>query len=376
MIIDKATIIAIAVSCLFLVYLIPVSKVTQIKKRYLVLYPPIFFCLGMIIISLAIPDQQKVSADPMISGIYRNIDSKIGLFNKNLKYKNIIVISGGSLCNRGIDPQRLENNLASKKYDSIVIQICLPGANHFERSNILQYADFALGTKLLRKANLLFLRETSEYYDNTPLAQLNAYADQRTIAYMSTTNTINALSAQINVKTTDDVSITGKTIGVVKSFLMNFFNIGLVDRMSFEENIYEGHTPLLEPIEHKAISLQQFQAAYELAQENQSNNQPASQPSIPQWLRKHTYNPGENDLYDRTLYFLLPTYDLKSLAYFLSICRSPTIDCIKDESFSEAILELADDAYWYDGAGHLMKNGAEIATNWLSHSLVSRNILQ
>ncbi|OUR99160.1 hypothetical protein A9Q81_11310 [Gammaproteobacteria bacterium 42_54_T18] len=370
---DKATIIAIAASFLFVLYLLPLPKVSSTHRFSFIIYPTAFFILGLVLVKIAVPDQQKISIEPRISGLYNNIDLQIEKFNTSTQYKNFILISGGSLCNRGIDPEQLQNALKDKQYKSLVTQICLPGANHFERNNILEYAEKTLTTKLSRKANVIFLREAFQYYDNVPLAQLKKHPDQRTIAYMDLYNSINAIITGLSVDINNEKHKTTPShiIGVIRSSIMNISHIGLVDRFSFNGDIYNGYTPLFEPIEHTPVSKNQVQHALDL-----TSNTPNEIIKIPNWVFKYTYQPNNKPVYDAVINFITPTLHNAALTYFYAICKSSDVSCLNDPTLAATIKKLEDNKFWYDSGDHLLQEGAKISTSWLATSLISRNVLK
>mgnify|MGYP000343420284 CR=1 FL=1 len=370
---DKATIIAIAASCLFALYLLPLPKSSSPRLVGLLIYPTAFFAFGLILVKLAVPDQQKVSIETRVSGLYNNVNLQVKRFNNSTQFKNIIVISGGSLCNRGLDPEQLENELQEKQYKSLVIQICLPGANHFERTNILDYAENSLTTKLSRKVNIVFLREASRYYDSVPLAQLKNHPDQRTIAYMDLYNSANAIITGLTVDIDNEKYKTTAShiIGVIRSSTMNLSHIGLVDRYNFNGEIYNGYTPLSEPIEHIPVSKDQVQHALELTSNTQHEIK-----AIPDWVHKYTYQPTNKPVYDVVLNFITPTLHNAALTYFFAICDSTDIPCLNDDTLAATIKRLEDNGYWYDGGEHLLQKGAKLSTSWLAASLISQNALK
>ncbi len=86
--------------------------------------------------------------------------------------ENVILLEGASWTSRDIDGPRLESELAESGIDAAVIQVSVPGGNHFERDHMLRtLADSLDATQMdnLAEANVLALREVSRVYDEHPI---------------------------------------------------------------------------------------------------------------------------------------------------------------------------------------------------------------
>ncbi len=104
----------------------------------------------------------------------------------------ILIIEGSSATTRGIDGLRLEERLRAAGVRATVLQLCLAGANHLQRMQLLQNFSNALSTQdweRLGKSRLIFCHEVQALYDRDPL--LNYYSNAftaETLAYSNPDN--------------------------------------------------------------------------------------------------------------------------------------------------------------------------------------------
>jgi hypothetical protein len=111
----------------------------------------------------------------------------------------VVILVGSSVTNYGIDPERLEANLADNGIRATVLSFCMPGDNHHERLYMLETFLAELGDnnrKKLAEAQVLYLGEIFDAYDLNPLYRIEKEAStERAILFLNPTKSIQAWSA-------------------------------------------------------------------------------------------------------------------------------------------------------------------------------------
>jgi len=183
--------------------------------------------------------QRLTAPDPISENIVYNLEK----IEKNVSsVENILIIEGGSSAARAINPDLLRDKLKELGFDVLVINFCIPGANHYERLWMFDMFGSSLSETsrgLMAERNVVVLHEAYPVYDQYPSEQMsvNLYRD-RTLSYLrpdiacALGKTVIKQRKTENGKKADSLNTgTERTlINIAGHGLINLFNIGLPGR--------------------------------------------------------------------------------------------------------------------------------------------------
>lgn len=281
----------------------------------------------------------------------------------------MILVEGGSWSSRAVDGALLESKLREHPVDAAVVQITLPGANHFEREYILRNAADSLTAdeiEALSGANVIMLREISRTYDSHPIIQLdrNLFTDRvytystpaRSYAMARAASTTGDLTAQLAIQ-------------IGQHALFNWLRVGEVSRL---ESLHDTDTSVgYQPLD--TTQEDTFTDAIPGIVAGLARDGDQSYPDLPWADVLETLGIDSFGFpVDFTVSFELPTLrpDTSRYARWMASQTSRTTIIIDD---GDLYWNLDDVGLWYDSS-HLRREGAEIYTSWLAERI--RNLIQ
>ncbi len=293
--------------------------------------------------------------------------------------KNLIIIDGGSWAARGIDGDYLQSILKSEGYEVTLVQLTLPGANHFERYNLHnQFLNHALelDANYLREANVVLLRELHRGYDKHPLAQFpqNTLAN-RNVAYLSPSNTVAAIRAWVmrmgeGMEEKDE--LTGALLrDVLVASLINFFQIGRLENLEPLSEIpslpsYHPHEKARDEYRGMDWIINEYKRSRD---ETERHEQYAWIKNIKEKRLESLYQ----GIVDEDLLFTPPAIHAASMHYAQDYStENPEVSIILPNL--ELYEKLDGQRFWAD-IQHLMEDGAKVYTEWLAQQILNKRVL-
>ncbi len=287
-----------------------------------------------------VPDLQRVADDPP---------------------SNVIIIEGGSWSSRGVDGTNLESELARHGVDAAVIQLTLPGANHFERDYILRTAADSLDTvqmENLAETDVIMLREISRTYDEQPAfpTDRNLFTD-RVYAYSTPAR---GLAMAQGALASGDLT-PQLAVEIAQHVAFNWLHIGEAQRLSSEyANLAQGG---YQPLDATDEELDTEVIAEVIEAIETERTRFYAQPQSVEIIETLS-----DDLFglpiDFMVSFELPALRIDAGSYARWIAgRSNHATIILDDT--DLYRSLDDPTFWRD-TGHLSRQGAEIYTAWLA----------
>lgn len=311
-------------------------------------------------------------------------DFEAELLSKSVN--NVLVIDGASFTHSAVDPQLLEQVLAQLGFSVEVIQIALPGSNHFERKMLLRRVEKTLRQGLDESVNTVFLREVQFRYDTMPLAHIKTL-NPRLLHFANWKTSWNIVQAQmLHYPQKDLKSLIEENHQqlklLAKSSLINVFNLGWATRVVFKKDIpiYRGfavngehsNQPVAQDKIDQLVKLLEL-----IIPKDVSTN---AQFSDDRWLHEYAYWPDVNKgqdggYWDSVLAFLPPTTRFPFYAYLDHYCGvHAEVRCLFDQSYLAMYRKFNSPDYWWDKQ-HIEAKGVAIFTKWLAQAIVDESVL-
>ena len=286
--------------------------------------------------------------------------------------RTIVFIDGGSYPARGLNGERLEQDLARATGGAVaVIQMSLPGANHFERLSM--YDEFVgllsrPEIEAIRTKKVVLMLERQAGYDQDPLAQFekNRHTD-RAYGYLTPVNAWDAFRAWRMQKAPDAREAAAMLGDLVNHAGINAINVGYFSRHVpvSDQAVLVGYQPMRVPAGHF-----RYRGMAGVMKHFERSRRESAQP-LPAWLDavllprvRAVFAP----LAPQFVYYTVPSLNGAYVRYAHDACSAAGgIPCI---DYGDPVLLQALDAaqYWYDN-GHMLPEGAAIYTDWLAARL-------
>ena len=286
--------------------------------------------------------------------------------------RRIILVEGSSYTARGLDGAMLGRLLTrGRGTKTAVVQMSLDGANHFERSWLLDIAldqlEPADRTALAGK-DLTLLLEIQRGYDVAPLnGFVRNLRTWRTYAYMTPGNTWDGLRAVGSLGATAPESMASLLPPAVEHAAVNAMGIGMARRGEQLASVKpaRGYQPL--KTSKRGYSHGRGMADV-LAAARAMANAPAAPVEAMPWIqdiRLPRYRAMLGDLVDSAAFFAVPSTETADLQYVRQFCAQvDDLPCIeyRDPALLKRLQRKPD---WND-ARHMRVSGAEKFTRWFA----------
>jgi hypothetical protein len=280
---------------------------------------------------------------------------------------NVLFIDGGSYALNAVDVSALEQQLATFGYSVQCLKLTLSAANHFERYRLYEDMKRDLVSGPGPGQRWIFLLEAQEGYDHEPLSQFDINQDTaRAFHYVTPQNAWFAFRAQHSpgVRTPP---VSQWRWGLARHMLINFFNVGLANRVASAEDIEDWDGEL----SGGKIRFR-FKGIKPVISEAK---RPGPDVPVPPWLfdireaRLKSLWGGE---ISKWVYFGVPSTRAEQQRYLHSFCKVAKQPCIEPD---QELLKAMDKWPYWRNAGHVTRQGAGVYTEWLARQLVQLNVL-
>jgi hypothetical protein len=291
--------------------------------------------------------------------------------------RRIILVEGSSYSARGLDGAMMSRLVTrGTGIPTEVLQLTLDGANHFERSWILQNAIDRLSPeekRLLQAVDVTLLMEIQRGYDYAPLnGFMRNLGTFRTYAYMTIPNSVAGLHAVESVGSLAPEPALVVFPHVTSHMLVNAMSVGMAYRgVAFDEvEPLAGYQPLRKAKRRYRYDGSMRDIVERARLKRQGDDQPS--PTTPDWvdsIRVPRYQRILDGLVDRTGWYAVPSTETADFDYVESFCdRRLDSICIR-YSDPRLLKRLNRKPDWNDDR-HMRISGAEKYTRWLAQRYV------
>lgn len=273
----------------------------------------------------------------------------------------------------------MEAVLAARGWDPVILEFALPGANHFERTFLLEAFFRSLpraDREKIRKARVILLKEVFDIYDHNPLClfEKEEYQDRAKV-YMNPSNALQAWSAYASslpentplLERASGLFQYGTLIG--ERFLMNRFGAGAFSDM--RPDIWKKRTQSFHTL---TGTKPRFHYDRTIQEMGDSSGTERAEPWIslpPGWLAcfRHEKQVLGDDV-DAVAFFAMPALESHRVLYQREFSRSlPEGTVMIGPPSSDQLQPFLKKEYWFDGV-HPTKEGAAEFSRWFAGELL------
>jgi hypothetical protein len=302
--------------------------------------------------------------------------------------RHVLLINGASYTHRALNGAELEELFAKAGYSVEVLTVSLPGANHFERSMMLNQI-----MPLLRdisntrpKTKFIYFNELHSGYDLNPLAQIRQTSD-RMISYATLPVAWNITKAAMRfwpdafseperrkaLRTLWQSAIL-RALGygqmrtaVVTSAASNFPPYRpMNNRAAVPQNAFDRAIDFLEDGSPERIDIERAKLDLPLSTEHR------------QWLELDVdpaLDAKIDTLFTEQRYFLPFTTNIRDYVYFSHQCGFADIRCLDiEQDYISAFSSLLTQEFWID-PNHVSKSGSAVFTDWFAQQVLDEDLL-
>ena len=299
------------------------------------------------------------------------------------RVERIVLLEGSSYSARGLDGAMLGRLLSRRTgVRTAVLQMTLDGANHFERSWILEHVLDRLDReqeRRLREVELTLLMEIQRGYDYSPLnGFMRNLGTSRAYAYMEPRNAVDGLRALESVGPLAPEPLHEVLPRATSHMLVNAMSVG----MAYRGVTLDGIKPIAgyQPLRKKKRRYHYDGGMVEVLRQARLlvRGELKAQPRPLAWLddiRLARYRRLLDGFVDREGHYAVPSTETADLLYAEAFCADrPGVICLRyaDPKLLKRLDRKAD---WND-ARHMRVTGAEKFTRWFARRYlrdVSRN---
>jgi hypothetical protein len=334
-----------------------------------------FVVIGFIVFAVflrVIATRFDVYPDTWALHLAKNIERQLQSALADDSVQDIIFFEGSSYSARGLDGAMF-GRLVGKKLNrnTRVVQMTLDGANHFERSWVLDTVLSRLDEEQwarLRSKHVTLMSEIQRGYDFDPLnGFIRNQGTLRTYAYMTPLNAVDGLRA---VSSLGGLAVTSTAVlfpHVATHVLINAFSIGMAERgITFEEVApAAGYQPL-------ARSKRGFRFGGMRDVLAEARNPGVNGLAPPSWLdqvKLPRYRRIFSGALDDVGYYAVVSTESADLEYAEAFCRHHREELCLTYGDGALIRKLDRRSDWND-ARHMRKSGAVKFTRWFARRYV------
>ncbi|MFP7722467.1 hypothetical protein [Lysobacter sp. A3-1-A15] len=286
--------------------------------------------------------------------------------------QRVIIIEGSSYTARGLDGSMLARLLTrGSGTKTAVVQMSLDGANHFERSWLLDIALDQLTRperQALEAKEVTLLLEIQRGYDYSPLnGFVRNLRTWRTYAYMTPGNSLDGLRSVWSLGGKAPESAASLLSPAAEHAAVNAMGIGLARRGARFDDTKPVHG--YQPLKRSKRGYSHGDGMSQVLEAAQAMDDSVAPPmeAVP-WvkdLRVPRYRALLGNLLDSTAFFAVPSTEVADIEYVRAFCAGATDrPCIeyRDPALLKRLQRKPD---WND-ARHMRVSGAEKFTRWFA----------
>lgn len=291
--------------------------------------------------------------------------------------ERIILVEGSSYSARGLDGAML-GRLLSRRTGSktVVLQMTLDGANHFERSWVLEHVLDRLDAgqeQRLRELEVTLLMEIQRGYDLSPLnGFMRNLGTSRAYAYMDARNAVAGVRAVDSVGSQAPEPAREILPHAVSHMLVNVMSIGMAYRGVTLDDIkpISGYQPLDGKKRRYRYDggMQDVLRRARLLDDGGTDGAVIG-PGVLAWLegiRVPRYRRILGDLVDREAWYAVPSTETADLDYVEAFCDRQGADAICIRYSDPRLLKRLDRVPDWNDARHMRVSGAQKFTRWFA----------
>ena len=290
--------------------------------------------------------------------------------------ERILLLEGSSYSARGVDGPLLAQVMSRNGPRRAMIQVRLDGANHFERSWILEHVLDSLSPaqeQRLREMELTLLMEIQRGYDHSPLnGFMRNLGTSRAYAYMDAPNALVGLRAVRSVGAQAPEPLAEVMPHAASHMLVNVMSVGMAYRGVSLEQIkpMSGYQPL----SRKKRRYHYRGGMKEVLRQARALNRGGAAgleigPGVMAWLegiRVPRYRRILGDLVDREAWYAIPSTETADLRYVEAFCDRQGSGAICIRYSDPRLLRRLDRVPDWNDARHMRVSGARKFTRWFA----------